>query len=70
MPVVVVQDGRMRDDVMRYERLDRDELFEALREQGIDDLADVRFGVLEPDGRFSFFTAEEHEPAPETAAAS
>jgi uncharacterized membrane protein YcaP (DUF421 family) len=65
MPVVVVQDGRMRDEVMTYERLDRDELFEALREQGIDDLAKVRYGVLEPDGKFSFFTDEEHQPAPD-----
>lgn len=65
MPVVVVQGGRMRREVMAYERLDEDELFQAMREQGIDDLATVRFGVLEPDGRFSFFTDEEHEPAPE-----
>lgn len=70
MPVVVVQDGRMRADVMAYERLDQDELFEALREQGIDDLAKVRFGVLEPDGKFSFFTEEDHQPAPESASAS
>jgi uncharacterized membrane protein YcaP (DUF421 family) len=65
MPVVVVQNGAMRKEVMAYERLDSDELFEALREQGIDDLSKVRYGVLEPDGKFSFFTAEEHEPAPE-----
>jgi uncharacterized membrane protein YcaP (DUF421 family) len=65
MPVVVVQNGAMREDVMAYERLDQDELFQALREQGIQDLAEVSFGVLEPDGRFSFFTADEHEPAPE-----
>jgi uncharacterized membrane protein YcaP (DUF421 family) len=70
MPVVVVQHGAMCEEVMRYERVDRDELFEALREQGIDDLAKVRFGVLEPDGKFSFFTEEDHEPAPESAAAS
>ncbi len=36
---------------------------EGLREQGIDDLSTVSIGVLEPDGRFSFFTAEQHEPA-------
>jgi uncharacterized membrane protein YcaP (DUF421 family) len=65
MPVVVVQDGRMRDEVMKYERLDREELFEGLREQGIDDLSKVKFGVLEPDGKYSFFTQEEHQPAPE-----
>ena len=65
MPVVVVQNGRMREDVMRYERLDQEELFEGLREQGIDDLAKVRFGVLEPDGKYSFFTDEDHQPAPD-----
>jgi uncharacterized membrane protein YcaP (DUF421 family) len=70
MPVVVVQDGTMRDDVMAYERVDRDELFQALREQGIDDLSKVRFGVLEPDGKFSFFTEEEHRPAPDNQSAS
>src|SRR3954468_24396863 len=60
MPVVVVRDGALRSDVMRYERLDREELLVALREQGIDDIAKVRFGVLEPDGKFSFFTGEDH----------
>jgi uncharacterized membrane protein YcaP (DUF421 family) len=65
MPVVVVQNGAMREDVMRYERLDQEELFEGLREQGIDDLSKVRFGVLEPDGKYSFFTDEDHQPAPD-----
>ena len=65
MPVVVVQDGRMRKEVMRYERLDEDELMEGMREQGIDDLSKVKYGVLEPDGTYSFFTQEEHQPAPE-----
>ena len=70
MPVVVIQDGKPREDVMRYERLDESELFEALREQGIEDVAKVRIGILEPNGKYSFFTAEEHEPAPENEAAS
>lgn len=65
MPVVVVQDGAMRKEVMGYERLDEDELHEALREQGIADLAKVRYGVLEPDGKFSFITDDEHQPAPD-----
>jgi len=66
MPVVVVQDGKVRDEVMHYERIDEDELHEALREQGIDDVAKVKVGVLEPDGKFSFFTSEDHQPAPES----
>ena len=70
MPVVIVSNGEMREDLMRYERVDRNELFEALREQGIDDVGKVRIGVLEPDGKFSFFTEEDHQPAPENQAAS
>lgn len=70
LPVVVVHEGQMRKDVMAYERLDEGELFEALREQGIEQVSDVRVGILEPDGKFSFFTADEHQPAPETGAES
>lgn len=62
MPVVVVKGGRMLEDVMRYERLSDTELREGLREQGIDDLAKVSVGILEPDGKFSFFTARDHQP--------
>jgi uncharacterized membrane protein YcaP (DUF421 family) len=65
LPVVIVQDGRPREDVMRLERISDFELKEGLREQGIEDVRKVRVGLLEPDGRFSFFTEEEHEPAPE-----
>lgn len=37
----------------------------AMREQGIDDLSQVRVGNLEPDGKFSFFTRQDHRPAPD-----
>lgn len=55
-PVVVVKDGRPLEDVMRLERLSDWELKEGLREQGIDDIRTVAVGILEPDGKFSFFT--------------
>ena len=64
-PVVVVHDGRWLDDVLRTERLDRDEVLEAARNQGIADLSTVRLGVVEPDGKFSFLTddgARHQEP--------
>jgi uncharacterized membrane protein YcaP (DUF421 family) len=63
-----VSRGRLREDVMRLERLTDTEVLEALREQGIDDLSKVEVGLLEADGKFSFFTQEEHEPAPEKSA--
>jgi uncharacterized membrane protein YcaP (DUF421 family) len=55
-PVVVIRDGEILFDVMKYERLPGDELLEALRQQGIRDVHDVEFGVLEPNGSYSFFT--------------
>ncbi len=36
-----------------------------MREQGIEDVSSVRVGILEPDGKFSFLTEQEHQPAPE-----
>ena len=53
-PVVVLHNGRWLDDVLDVERLSRDEVKEAARNEGIADLADVRLAVLEPDGKFSF----------------
>jgi uncharacterized membrane protein YcaP (DUF421 family) len=65
-PVVVVQDGVMRQEMMRYERLSDTELMEAMREQGIDDVRKVKVGILEPDGKFSFFAMDEpQQPAPD-----
>jgi uncharacterized membrane protein YcaP (DUF421 family) len=36
-------------------RLPSDELFEAMRQKGIRDIADVEIAVLEPNGSYSFF---------------
>ena len=63
MPVVVVHHGRLIDEALRVERLTAEEVVEAAREQGIDDLAKVRFGVLETSGRLSFLQ-EDSEPPP------
>jgi uncharacterized membrane protein YcaP (DUF421 family) len=54
MPVIVVSDGRMLTDAMRVERLTEEEVVGEARQQGISDIAEIRYGVLEPDGRFSF----------------
>ena len=54
LPVVIVKDGEVLDDFLHAERMTLDELKEEARNQGIDDLAQVRIGVLEPDGKISF----------------
>lgn len=64
-PVVVFHQGKWLDEVLRVERLNRDEVLEAARSQGIADLATVRLGVLEPDGRFSFLKEDEEQHQPD-----
>lgn len=56
LSVVVVRHGRVLEEVLRIERMSRDEIEDAAREQGIADLADVEVGVLEQDGQLSFVT--------------
>jgi uncharacterized membrane protein YcaP (DUF421 family) len=52
-PQVVVRNGALLHDVMRKERLNVDEVYQALRQSGIADPADVAAVVLETDGSFS-----------------
>lgn len=59
-PVVVIEDGRLLDEMLRLERLTVEEVLDAAREQGIRDLKEVRIGILEADGKFSFITGERH----------
>lgn len=55
-PLVVIADGRIVEEALRAERLDLDELKQEARLKGIGNLSDVRWCVLEVDGRFSFLT--------------
>lgn len=57
-PVVVVLDGQPVDKVLELERLTLGEVCEAARAQGIADLGEVKVGILETDGKFSFITAD------------
>ncbi len=63
-PVIVIANGRPLRDALRLERLTEDELISAARHQGIGDLTEVRFGVLEPDGTFSFVRFDREAPPP------
>lgn len=53
-PVLVVRDGRIDRRMLRMQRLTEDDVLVEARREGIADLADVRFAVLESDGRLSF----------------
>ena len=64
VPIVVVRDGEPVEEAMNIERVDVHEVKEAARNQGIADLAEVRIGVLEPDGRFSFIKTDGSQEQP------
>ena len=55
--VIVIHEGRIQHQALKAERITADELVDAVRQQGIDDVRTVRFGVLEGRRRFSFVTA-------------
>jgi uncharacterized membrane protein YcaP (DUF421 family) len=66
VPVLILQDGRLLDDVLKIERLTLEDVRGAAREQGIADLQNVKFGVLEPDGKFSFVRKDGSTPGRKT----
>lgn len=55
-PVIIVRDGKPLKDQLDRERLTITDLKEAARMEGIGDLTEVAFAVLETDGKFSFIT--------------
>jgi uncharacterized membrane protein YcaP (DUF421 family) len=59
IPVIVLRDGRVLDEVLKIERLTVEEVKEEARNQGITDLAEVEVGILEPDGNFSFLRVQD-----------
>ena len=57
-PLVVVEDGRVIERNLRRERMTVDEIRAEARQQQIASLADVRWAVLESNGRISFIPKE------------
>jgi uncharacterized membrane protein YcaP (DUF421 family) len=52
-PLQIVRDGRMLRRRMRREYITEEELMRSLREEGFDDLKDVRAAYVESDGAIS-----------------
>jgi uncharacterized membrane protein YcaP (DUF421 family) len=55
---VFLRDGKVDEDVMRYEMIHMADLREAAREAGIRHLDEVELAIMETDGTFSFFKKE------------
>ncbi|MBC8090121.1 MAG: DUF421 domain-containing protein [Phycisphaerae bacterium] len=52
-PISLVKDGQLQRRNMRKEMLTKEDVIEQLREQGVDDIRQVRQCCLESDGNFS-----------------
>lgn len=63
VPLVVIEHGRPVEQTLRVERIHWDEVLEAARQNGIDDLAKVRLAVLEVSGKISFITEDGEDSA-------
>lgn len=59
-PRLIVRDGEVLKDALRRDRLTLDELESEMRLAGIGTIEDVRFAVLEPQGKISFIKKSDY----------
>src|SRR6185437_3137264 len=53
-PIIIIQDGELIEKNLKRERLTRQEIAEEARNQQIAHISQVRWGVLETNGKISF----------------
>ena len=61
-PTVLIDHGKLRQEAMRKNRFTIDELLEELRGQGICDLKDVKYAILENSGQLSVLPWPQTQP--------
>lgn len=57
-PTVLINNGHLVTENLRRERVDPDDVLMALREHGVDNIADVKHAILETDGTISVVSQE------------
>jgi uncharacterized membrane protein YcaP (DUF421 family) len=53
VPIVLIADGKPIDSALATEQMPLDEVLEAARQQGVDDMSKIRLAILEVSGRIS-----------------
>jgi uncharacterized membrane protein YcaP (DUF421 family) len=57
-PVVLIEDGKLIERNLKRERLRPEDVAEEMRIEGIGTFAEVKWGILESNGKFSFVKNE------------
>lgn len=58
-PAILINAGKIDEKKMRKQRYNIDDLMMQLREQGVGDVRDVEYAILEPSGKLSIFQKQE-----------
>ncbi len=58
-PMTVIENGRIRQDIMKKLRFNTDDLCEELRQQGINYIGNVGYAVIETNGKLSVFEKDD-----------
>lgn len=58
---MIIENGQIREDAMRRNRLNMDDLMVHLRQKNVKSIADVEFAMLEPTGQMSVFLKHDQE---------
>ena len=61
-PIVVINEGKIEQDALKYLRLSVEDLFEQLRQLDVFSLEDVWFAIMETNGKLSVLKKSEKQP--------
>lgn len=61
-PSTVIRDGKICQRELEDSRLSFDELFSQLRQQGYDDISEIRYAILEQNGNITVIQKEKYKP--------
>jgi len=61
-PTVIIQEGRLRQKALRQLRISVEELMSEIRQQGLVDLSQVQYAILEKNGKLTVLPKASHTP--------
>ena len=61
-PAVIIKSGKLDHKKMTQMRVTVDEVLQAMRENGIDSISEVKYGIIEPSGKLSYILQTPFRP--------